>query len=111
MHLPHEVTVDDRVGDRRTSEQRRNLPPHRRLADPGPPSDEEYFRVMHGGSLAAPSVSRDRISKCPAEAGGRAAPVLTRELLRPGRADVRGADVRGAGVCGILRLRAAGRRK
>lgn len=53
MHLPHEVTIDDRVSDRLGAQQRRNLPPHRRLADTSSSSDEQYFCVIHGGSVPA----------------------------------------------------------
>lgn len=53
MHLTREVTIDDRVSDRLSAQERRNLSPHRRLADTGSPSDEQYFRVIHGGSVPA----------------------------------------------------------
>lgn len=51
MHLPHEVTIDDRVSDGRGAQQRRDLPPHRRLADTSSPSDKQCFRVVNAGSL------------------------------------------------------------
>ncbi len=40
MDLPHEVAVDDGVGDALAAQQRRNLPPHRCLPDPGSSADE-----------------------------------------------------------------------
>ena len=47
VHLPHEVALDDRVGDLGDPQPVGDLPAHRRLADPGPAADEQYLRTVH----------------------------------------------------------------
>jgi hypothetical protein len=56
-----EVTLDDCVRDRHGSQPCRNLPGHRRLADTSAPSDEQYLRVIHEGSLPARATSRPSV--------------------------------------------------